>query len=170
MITCSNFWLVQKKCMLDIMTILSMQSKPFLANQQIFTKIRARKCRQTDRLISHYEIHYIFSYNCATANLVWHSRIILWSCITTRENFITSLILIFKNNSVCFAGEWTIYFYINCLWYFLLILTFCWSTATHLKIKIENSSTWKGLFFPSEWDNINSSWVIFVFSLYVCWC
>ena len=35
-----------------------------------------------------------------------------------------------------------------------------------LKNKIENNSTWKRAFYQSEWDIINSSWVIFIFSLY----
>ena len=36
--------------------------------------------------------------------------------------------------------------------------------------KVENNSTWKGAFYQSEWVKINSSWVILIFSLYVCWC
>ena len=37
-----------------------------------------------------------------------------------------------------------------------------------LRNKFENNSTWEGAFYQSEWDKINSSWVIFIFSLYVC--
>ena len=38
------------------------------------------------------------------------------------------------------------------------------------KSKIENNSTWEGAFYQSEWDEINWSWVILIFSLYVCCC
>ena len=44
------------------------------------------------------------------------------------------------------------------------------SLLTRLKIKIENNSTWEGAFYQSEWVKMNSSWVILVFSLYVCCC
>ena len=32
-----------------------------------------------------------------------------------------------------------------------------------LKNKIENYSTWEGAFYQSEWDKINSNWVLLVF-------
>ena len=32
----------------------------------------------------------------------------------------------------------------------------------------ENNWTWEGAFYRSEWAKINSSWVIFIFSLYKC--
>ena len=37
---------------------------------------------------------------------------------------------------------------------------------TRLKKKIENNSTWEDVFYQSEWAKINSSWVIFIFSLF----
>ena len=37
-----------------------------------------------------------------------------------------------------------------------------------LKNKIENNSICEGSFYQSEWVKINSSWIIFVFLLYVC--
>ena len=40
--------------------------------------------------------------------------------------------------------------------------------SIRLKKKIENNSTWVGVFYESEWVEIYSSWVILVFSLYVC--
>ena len=39
-------------------------------------------------------------------------------------------------------------------------------TNTSLKNKIKNNSFWEGSFYQSEWVEINSSWVILVFSLY----
>ena len=41
---------------------------------------------------------------------------------------------------------------------------------SRLKNKIENNSTWEGAFYQSEWVKINWSWVILVFSRYVCCC
>ena len=41
-------------------------------------------------------------------------------------------------------------------------------THARLKNKIENNSTWEDAFYQSELVKINSSWVIFIFSLYVC--
>ena len=37
-------------------------------------------------------------------------------------------------------------------------------------LKIENNSTWEGAFYQGEWAKDNSSWVILVFSRYVCCC
>ena len=42
------------------------------------------------------------------------------------------------------------------------------SAITRLKKKIENNSTWEGVFYQSEWVKINSTSVIFIFSLCVC--
>ena len=39
--------------------------------------------------------------------------------------------------------------------------------STRLKTMIESNSTWEGAFYQSECVKINSSWVIFIFSLYV---
>ena len=39
------------------------------------------------------------------------------------------------------------------------------SESTGLKKKIENYLTWEGAFYQSEWVKINSSGVIFVFTL-----
>ena len=36
--------------------------------------------------------------------------------------------------------------------------------------KIENNSTWGSAFYVSEWVKVISSWVILLFSLYVCCC
>ena len=37
--------------------------------------------------------------------------------------------------------------------------------SKHLKNKIENNSTWEGVFYQIDWVKMNSSWVILVFSL-----
>ena len=42
--------------------------------------------------------------------------------------------------------------------------------VTPLKLKIENNSAWEGAFYHNEWVKINSSWVTFIFSRYVCCC
>ena len=41
---------------------------------------------------------------------------------------------------------------------------------TRLKNKIENNLTWEIAFTQSKWAKINSSSVIFIFSLYVWYC
>ena len=38
----------------------------------------------------------------------------------------------------------------------------------HLKNKIENYSTSEGALYQSEWVKINSSWIFFIFFLFMC--
>ena len=41
---------------------------------------------------------------------------------------------------------------------------------TRLKNKIENDSTWEGVFYQSESVKFNSSWVIFIFFFFYFMC
>ena len=52
----------------------------------------------------------------------------------------------------------------NIFYYFIVII------STSLKNKIENDSAWEDAFYQKEWVKTNSSWVILIFSLYVCCC
>ena len=42
--------------------------------------------------------------------------------------------------------------------------------SARLKKMIESNSTWEGAFYQSEWVKMNLSWIIPIFSLYVCCC
>ena len=56
-------------------------------------------------------------------------------------------------NEACYIYTYYKYAYI---WY-------VYTNYTCLKNKNENYSAWEGAFYQSEWDKINSSWVILIY-------
>ena len=43
-----------------------------------------------------------------------------------------------------------------------------WNVTRLKKKRVKNKSAWEGAIYQSGWAKMNSSWVIFIFSLYVC--
>ena len=85
--------------------------------------------------------------------------------------FIMEIRLALNDNHVA-----TLLLYIdNCLnfiqmFVLLVILILTLYSYTRLKNKIENTSAWEGALYQSEWVKMNSSWVILIFSFWMCTC